>query len=62
MQRAVSVIKIVWTVLIVLAATTVGAIAGWENHGLVGAIALGFVGAVFGVFLSQPSMLLEFLG
>ncbi|WP_244513109.1 MULTISPECIES: hypothetical protein [unclassified Ensifer] len=41
------------------AATAVGAYIGWERHGVVGALALGFVGLVAGGFLSQPSLLLQ---
>lgn len=59
MRRVVSLIKIVWTVSVVIAATAAGAFIGWENHGLAGALALGFVGLVVGVFLSSPSLLLQ---
>ncbi len=59
MRRVVSLIKITWTVCIVLAATAVGAFIGWENHGLAGAVALGFAGLVVGVLLSSPSLLLH---
>ncbi|MBB5663477.1 hypothetical protein GGE68_001653 [Rhizobium leguminosarum] len=57
-RRAVLLIKIVWTVSVIIATTTIGASIGWENHGLVGAIALAFVGLVAGSFLSSPSALL----
>ncbi len=61
MRRIVSLIKIVWSVSIIVAATAVGALIGWENHGVVGAVALGFVGLVVGGFLSSPSLLLQLI-
>ncbi|UXN66629.1 hypothetical protein N8E89_18515 (plasmid) [Phyllobacterium sp. A18/5-2] len=45
----------------IVIATVLGAMFGWENHGLIGAIALGFVGFVVGVFASSPSILLQLL-
>lgn len=61
MRRMVSLIKIVWSVSIIVVATAMGALIGWENHGLVGAVALGFVGLVVGSFLSSPSLLLQLI-
>ncbi|KQU93626.1 hypothetical protein GFB56_14690 [Ensifer sp. T173] len=61
MRRTVVLIKIVWSVSIIVAATAVGASTGWENHGLVGALALGFVGLFVGGFLSSPSLLLQLI-
>ncbi|OCO98965.1 hypothetical protein BC374_17255 [Ensifer sp. LC13] len=55
----VSLCKILWGVSMMTAATAVGAYIGWERHGVVGALALGFVGLVAGGFLSQPSLLLQ---
>jgi len=46
---------------VIAIATTVGTLIGWENHGIAGALALGFVGFFVGVFVSSPSFLLEFL-
>jgi len=60
-RRVISFIKIVWTVSIIVAATAIGALIGWENHGLVGAMALGFVGLVAGGFISSPTFLLQVL-
>ncbi|KSV88720.1 hypothetical protein N181_16050 [Sinorhizobium fredii USDA 205] len=54
-----SLIQIVWSVSVITTATAVGAYIGWDNHGLVGALALGFVGLVAGGFLSSPSLLLQ---
>ncbi|KQU08372.1 hypothetical protein ASG68_22545 [Rhizobium sp. Leaf453] len=58
-RRIVSLIKIVWSVSIIVAASAVGTLIGWENHGVVGAVALGFAGLVVGGFLSSPSLLLQ---
>lgn len=60
-HRLISLVKIVWTVSIVITAAAVGAHIGWQNHGVAGALALGFVGVVAGGFLSSPSILLEVL-
>ncbi len=51
----------VWTTSIVSLAVIVGAVHGWKNHGLIGAIALGFCGLFIGGFLSSPSILLQIL-
>ncbi|CDZ30646.1 hypothetical protein [Neorhizobium galegae] len=59
--RLLWLLEIVWTVLIMSMATAVGAYFGWQNHGLGGALALGFVGLVAGGFLSSPSLLLQVL-
>lgn len=61
MRRITSLIKIVWSVTVMVSATAVGALIGWENHGLVGAVALGFVGLVAGGFLSSPSLHLQLI-
>lgn len=58
-RRVVSLVRIAWAVSIIMTATAVGACVGWENHGLVGALALGFVGLIAGGFLSSPSLLLQ---
>lgn len=60
-QRIWSIIKVIWTVSIVIVSTAVGALIGWENHGTIGAVALGFVGLVVGVFLSSPTLLLQLI-
>lgn len=61
MRRMASLIKIVWSASIIVAATAVGALIDWDNHGLVGAVALGFGGLVVGGFLSSPSLLLQLI-
>lgn len=60
-HRLISWVKIVWTVSVVFTAAAVGACIGWQDHGLAGALALGFVGLVAGGFLSSPSFLFEML-
>lgn len=59
--RPVSALKVAWSVSIMTAATAIGAYYGWESHGIVGALALGFVGLVAGCFLSSPSLLFQLL-
>ncbi|NTZ89625.1 hypothetical protein [Agrobacterium tumefaciens] len=54
-------IKIVWSVSIIVAATAAGALIGWENHGFLGALALGVVGLIVGGFLTSPSLLLNLI-
>ncbi|MQB07526.1 hypothetical protein DXT91_25985 [Agrobacterium tumefaciens] len=56
-----SIIKVIWAVSIILLSTGFGALIGWETHGIMGAIALGFVGLVGGAFLSLPSVLLQLI-
>lgn len=60
-NRLWSLVKIVWTVSIIVLATVVGAAIGWNIHGIAGAFALGFVGFVAGAFLSSPQFLLQIL-
>lgn len=55
-------VKCIWVVSTILGATAFGAFHGWQRHGVVGAIALGFVGLVAGAFLaSSPRLLVELL-
>lgn len=61
MCRVVSLMKILWTLSVVIAATAIGAYYGGVGHGVVGALALGFVGLVAGYYLSHPSMILQLL-
>lgn len=50
--------KIIWVVLVVGFCTAFGALLGWQKHGLVGAIALGFVGfCAGGIIASSPQIL-----
>jgi fructose/tagatose bisphosphate aldolase len=60
-RRIWNILQIVWTTTIVCLAATVGAVHGWENHGLIGAIALGFCGLIIGGVLSSPDILLQIL-
>lgn len=59
--RLWSVVKIVWTVSIIVSATALGAATGWNSHGIAGAFGLGFVGFVAGVALSSPQFLFQIL-
>ena len=62
LKALVIVIKCLWVLSVVLAATTFGALHGWEHHGWAAAIALGFVGFVVGAIIAwSPSLLLEIL-
>ncbi|OEC99855.1 hypothetical protein A9Z06_17075 [Rhizobium sp. YK2] len=49
MTRVLNIIfRCVWASIIIAAAVSFGAVYGWHKHGLVAAIALGFVGLVVG--------------
>jgi hypothetical protein len=61
LRRAWGVLQTIWTTTIVGLAVIVGAVHGWENHGLIGAAALGLCGLVIGGFLSSPRILLQIL-
>lgn len=62
LKTLMTVVKYIWSFSAITAGTAIGAMYGWERHGLVGAIALGFVGFVIGVFVANsPESLLEFL-
>ncbi len=55
-------IKLIWAFSVIVTGTAFGAFYGWAQHGLVGAIALGFVGLVVSAFIaSSPELLLEFV-
>jgi len=54
--------RCIWVLSVIITGTAFGALYGWEGHGLVGAIALGFVGFVVGAFIaSSPSLPLQLL-
>lgn len=62
LKTLMTVVKYIWIFSAITAGTAIGAIYGWERHGLAGAIALGFVGFVMGALVaSSPESLLEFL-
>jgi hypothetical protein len=55
-------IQVVWTISVVGAATIFSTLYGWQQHGFVGALALGFVGFAFSaVAAASPALLLQFL-
>jgi uncharacterized protein YcfJ len=49
-------LHIIWGVFTIVLGTAIGAAAGWESHGLAGAVAMGFVGFLVGGFFSSPSI------
>lgn len=54
-------IKIIWAVSAIALATTAGAVYGWQQHGWVGAVALGFVGLCIGAFIAvSPQLFFQF--
>jgi hypothetical protein len=53
--------EIVWRALFMVCGAILGALYGWTQHGLIGAVALGFVGMVFGLFASSPSILKDLI-
>ena len=56
------VVRLIWTALVVGAATLMGAVLGWGWHGWIGAIGLGTVGFGLGSLLAAyPEVLLELL-
>ncbi|SEB71278.1 hypothetical protein [Bradyrhizobium erythrophlei] len=56
------VVRLIWTVLVVGAATLMGAVLGSARHGWIGAIALGTAGFGLGSLLAAcPEVLLELL-
>lgn len=60
-QYAASLTRIVWAVSTVTMTTAADAYMGWQSHGLVEALALGFSGLVAGGFLSSQSMIVQIL-
>lgn len=57
-----TVVQIIWVIAAIALGVTIGAAHGWQHHGLVGAIALGFVGLCAGaVAAASPSLVLQFL-
>lgn len=60
-RKLLHVVQLVWSAAFLVGGTVIGALVGWQSHGVVGACALGFVGLVAGVFLSNPTLLLQLL-
>lgn len=63
MPRVLSIIfRCVWAFVIIMAAVSFGAAYGWQKHGLIAAIALGFVGlAVSWPFAYSPMAFFQLL-
>ena len=54
------IIHVIWAFSAITFATTIGAMYGWEHHGWIGAIALGFAGLCFGSLAkASPQFLLQ---
>jgi hypothetical protein len=49
-------IQVIWAVSVITLGTGIGAIYGWEHHGWMGAVAIGFVGFVVSVFVAAAPM------
>jgi hypothetical protein len=55
-----TIIQVIWAFSAITLGTTIGAVYGWEHHGWIGAIALGFVGFCFGALAAaSPQLLLQ---
>ena len=63
MPRILTIVfRCIWAFAITATAIGIGAAYGWEKHGLVAAIALGFVGLVVSVpFAYSPVAVFELL-
>jgi hypothetical protein len=64
MPRILTIVfRCIWAFAITATAIGIGAAYGWEKHGLVAAIALGFVGLVVSApFAYSPVAFFELLG
>jgi hypothetical protein len=62
MKRLKIAFHVIWAASAIILCTAIGAIYGWERHGLMGAIALGFVGLCVGaLFAASPTLVLQLL-
>jgi uncharacterized membrane protein HdeD (DUF308 family) len=62
MKKLTTIIHFIWAISAVTLGTTIGALYGWEHHGWIGAIALGFVGFCFGALAAaSPQMVMQIL-
>ena len=53
-------IQVIWAFSAITFGTAIGAVYGWEHHGWIGAMALGFVGFGFGALAAaSPQFLLQ---
>jgi len=61
-KALVAVVRVIWTVIVVGAATLMGVLLGWGWYGWIGSIALGTAGFGLGALLAaHPEVLLEML-
>jgi hypothetical protein len=62
MKRLKIAFQVIWAAAAIILCTAIGAIYGWEQHILMGAIALGFVGLCVGALIAaSPMLVLQFL-
>ena len=56
------VLHVIWAIFTVTFGTAVGAATGWASHGLLGAVAVGFVGFCVGALAAaSPEAVLQIL-
>jgi hypothetical protein len=57
-----TVLHVIWATFAITLGTAAGAATGWASHGLLGAVAVGFVGFCFGALAAaSPEMVLQIL-
>jgi len=57
-----TVLHVIWAIFTVTLGTAVGAATGWASHGLLGAVAVGFVGFCVGALAAaSPEGVLQIL-
>lgn len=62
LKRLLFIGHVAYAIAMVVLGVAIGAIYGWQQHGLIGAIALGFVGPCTGALLAtSPTALLHFI-
>jgi hypothetical protein len=62
MKKLTTIIHFIWAISAVTLGMTIGALYGWEHHGWISAIALGFVGFCFGTLATaSPQMVMQIL-
>ena len=61
MARTIKIaLHVIWAIFAITFGTVVGAATGWASHGLLGAIAVGFVGFCFGALAAaSPGLILQ---
>lgn len=61
MSRTIrTVLQVTWAIFAITFGTVIGAATGWASHGLLGAVAVGFVGFCFGALAAaSPGLVLQ---